>query len=204
MWLATAMDTPWGSLAEAIRLGLPVPDGFVVGPQTAEGQIRDAYEELKIRTKTHFLAVRGPSHAVLNLIGPDQLIHTLRLFWSEAPDSVVLVQRMVPANWCGKAQWHRKNLRIKANEGMMILDPDTYLFSTANGKCIRKSIEPRQRKMIRHVDGTSRTVERQGERTLMTPEQLKSVADLAARAKADITWALDDQDRAWLISLNGR
>lgn len=202
MWLATATDTPWRSLAEAIRLRLPVPEGFVVCRQTLENQIRDAYEELKIRTKTHFLAVRGPSHAVLNLIGPDQLVHTLRRFWSEAPDSVVLVQRMVPATWCGKAQWHRKNLRIKANEGMKILDPDTYLFSTVTGRCIRKSIEPSQRKMIRHVDGTSRTVERQGERTLLSPEQLKSVADLAVKANADITWALDDQDRAWLISLN--
>src|SRR5262245_59808924 len=118
MWLATATDTSWHSLAEAILLGLPVPEGFVVRPEATEEQIRSAYEELKIRTRTHFLAVRGASHAVLNLIGPDQLIHTLRRFWSEAPDSAVLVQSMVPAAWCGKAQWHRRNLRIKANQGM--------------------------------------------------------------------------------------
>ena len=202
MWLTTATDTPWGPLAEATQAGLPVPDGFVVCPQTSEQQIRDAYEELKVRTKTHFLAVRGPSHAVLNLIGPDQLIHALRRFWSESPHAAVLIQRMVPAAWTGKAQWHRKNLRIKANEGLMILDPDTYLFNTETGKCTRKSIEPRQRKMLRYVDGTPRTVEREGERALLDEDQLKSVADLAVRAKADITWALDDQNRIWLISLN--
>lgn len=202
MWLATATDTPWRSLAEAIGAGLPVPEGFVVCPQTSEQEIRDAYEELKMRTKTHFLAVRGPSHAVLNLIGPDPLVHTLRRLWSESPDTAVLIQRMVPATWCGKAQWHRKNLRIKANEGMMILDPDTYLFNTETGKCIRKSIEPKQRKMIRYVDGTPRTLERDGERMLLTADQLNKVAELAVRAKADITWALDDQHRVWLISVN--
>jgi hypothetical protein len=204
MWLATATNTFWHSLAEAIRFGLPVPEGFVVRPDTTEEQIRSAYDELKIRTRTHFVSVRCSSHAVVNLIGPDQLIHTLRRFWSEAPDSVVLVQSMVPAAWCGRAQWHRKNLRIQANEGMMILDPDTYLFNTATGKCIRKSIQSRQRRMIRHVDGSSRTLERQDQRALLTPEQLKSVANLAEKAKGDITWVLDDQNRGWLISVNKR
>src|SRR3970282_486198 len=106
-----------------------VPEGFVVCPQTSEQDIRSTYEELKIRTKTHYVAVRGPSHAVLNVIGPDQLVHTLRRLWSESPGAVVLIQRMVPAAWSGKAQWHRKNLRIKANEGLMILDADTYWYS---------------------------------------------------------------------------
>ena len=203
MWLATATDSPWRGLAEALNAGLPVPDGFVVCPHTSERETRDTYEELKTRTRVHFVAVRGPSHAALNLIGPDALIHTLRRFWSEAPGASILIQRMVPSAWCGKAQWHGQNLRIEANEGLMILDPDTYLFSTDEGKCVQKAIAPKQRKMIRYVDGTLRTVERDGERTPLTEDQLKSVADLAVRAKADITWAIDDQDRAWLISLNG-
>ncbi|HYR82684.1 MAG TPA: hypothetical protein VE422_01245 [Terriglobia bacterium] len=201
-WLAEAAGTPWETLASAMRSGFPVPNGFVVFPGTSEGQIREAYEEQIVREKTHFLAIRSPSHAVLNMIGADQLIHTLRRFRSESPESPILVQRMVPSIWCGKAQWHRKNLRIRANEGMLLLDPDTYLLNTTSGKCIRKTLEPKQRKMIRYVDGTTRTVEREGERNSMTSDQLKSVADLAERARADITWAIDDQDRVWLISLN--
>jgi hypothetical protein len=200
MWLADAIDTPWHDLAEALHSGLPVPDGFVVCPKMSETEIRSLYEELKTRVKTHYVAVRGPSHAVLNVIGPDPLIHTLRRLWSESPDAPVLIQQMVPATWSGNAHWHRKNLRIKANEGMIILDPDTYLFSTETGKCIRKLIQPKQRKMLRFVDGTPRTVERHGERTLLTEDQLKSVADLAVRAQSDISWVLDDQDRPWLIT----
>jgi hypothetical protein len=181
--------------------GLPVPNGFIVSPLNPEDDIRAAYDELKVREKTHFLAVRGPSHAVLNVIGADQLIHTLRRLWPQSPDPVVLVQRMLPALWCGKAQWHRKNLRVKANEGMLILDPDTYLVNSETGKCIRKRLEPKQRKMIRHVDGSSKTVEREGGRAEMTDEQLKSVADLAVRVNTDMGWAIDDQNRIWLISV---
>ena len=202
--IAEAEMTPWQALTDALRASLPVPNGFIVFPNTAETEIRSAYEDLKIREKTHFLAIRGSSHAVLNIIGSDQLIHTLRRFWGETPDAPLFVQRMVHAMWCGKAQWHRKNLRLKANEGMMVLDPDTYLLSTTTGKCIRKTIEPRQRKMIRYVDGSTRTVEREGERTVMTAEQLKSIAELAQRAGTDIGWALDDADRVWLISAAAR
>jgi len=202
-WLAEADKTPWENLACALRTAFPVPNGFVVCPRTPEENIRNAYEELMVREKTHYLAIRGPSHAVLNVIGPDHLIHTLRRLRMESPEAAVLVQRMVPATWCGKAQWHRKNLRIRANEGMLLLDPDTYLFSTVTGKCTRKTLEPKQRKMIRYVDGSTRTVERDGERNSMTAAQLKSVADLAERAERDITWALDDQDRVWLISVDG-
>lgn len=180
--------------------GLPVPAGFVVSHHTPENDIRAAYEELKTREKTHFVAVRGPSHAVLNVIGPDQLIHTLRRLWAESAGAPLLVQRMIHSMWCGKAQWHKNNLRIKANEGMLVLDPDTYLFNTTTGKCTRRTFEPKQRKMIRHVDGTTRTVERTGDRTPMTAEQLKGVAHLAEGAQTDIAWALDDQDRIWLIS----
>jgi hypothetical protein len=180
---------------------MPVPAGFIVAASVPEERIRAAYEELKIRERIHFVAVRGISHPMLNVIGPDQLIHTLRRLWMESPDSVVLVQTMIHSMWCGKAQWQRRNVQIKANEGMMLLDPDTYLVNTVTGRCIRRALEPKQRKMIRHVDGGARVVQRESERTPMTADQLKSVADLAVRAGKDIGWAIDDNDRLWLISV---
>jgi len=200
-WLPDAEGTVWAALGIARQAGLPVPAGFLVFPSTAEEQIRRTYDELKLREKTHFVALRGISHATLNVIGPDQVIHTLRRLWLESAQSPVLVQRMIPAIWCGKAQWHRHNLRIKANEGMMILDPDTYLVNSTTGKCTRRTLEPKQRKMIRHVDGTSKVVEREGERTPMPAEHLKKVADLAVQAGKDIGWAIDDNERVWLISI---
>jgi len=196
MWLATATDTPWKSLAEGIAMGLPIPEGFVISGQTPEDEIRSAYEELKRRTRIHFVAVRGRSHAVLNIIGPDALIHALRRFWAESPDASILVQRMVPAVWCGKTQ--QEGQFVTANEGLMILDPDTYIVQ--NGTYVPKTIEPKQRKMLRYVDGTLRTVERDGDRTLLNDDQLKKIAGLADRSRTDITWALDDQDREWVIS----
>jgi len=201
-WLPNIDATPWAALGDAMRAGLPVPAGFTVCPTTAEEKIRAAYEEMKIRERTHFLAVRGPSHPVLNVIGPDALIHTLRRLWMESPGSSVLVQRMIPAMWCGKVQWHRKNLRIKANEGMMILDPDTYLVNSATGECTRRTLEPKQRKMIRHVDGSAKVVEREGERTPIPDEQLKKISDIAVRLGKDFGWAIDDNERLWLISIN--
>lgn len=181
--------------------GLPVPAGFFVWQDTPEAEIRAAYEELKVREKTHFVAVRGSSHAVLNVIGPDPLIHTLRRMWAESPDAPVLVQRMVHSSWCGKAHWHRKNLRIKANEGMMLLDPDTYLVNSATGKCTRRTLEPKQRKMIRHVDGSAKVVAREGEREPMPAELLAKIAELAVRVGKDIAWAIDDLERVFLISV---
>jgi len=201
-WLPDAAGTPWAGLGDAMRAGLPVPAGFIVFPATAEERIRAAYEELKIREKVHFVAVRGISHPVLNVIGPDPLMHTLRRLWAETPESCVLVQRMIPATCCGKAQWHRKNLRIRANEGMMILDPDVYLVNTDAGACTCQTLEPNQRKMIRHVNGTAKVVEREGDRTPMPAEVLKIVADLAGRAEKDIGWAIDDNDRLWLLSVS--
>jgi len=180
---------------------LPVPTGYIALGSAPEEQVRAAYEELKSREKTHFLAIRGASHAVLNVIGPDALLHALRRFLTESPDSPVLIQRMIPAMWCGKAHWHRKNLRIKANEGMMLLDPDTYLVNSLTGKCIRRTIEPKQRKMIRHVDGSSKVVEREGERSPIPSEHLSKIAELASRAGSDIGWAIDDLDKIWLISV---
>jgi hypothetical protein len=184
-----------------MRRGLPVPAGYVVLRSTPEEQIRAAYEEIKIREKTHFLAVRGASHAVLNVIGPDALVHTLRRLWAETPDSSLLVQRMVHATWCGKAHCHRKNLRIKANEGMMALDPDTYLVNSETGKCVRHTLEPKQRKMIRHVDGSAKVVEREGGRTEIPAEHLARIVGLAVRAGTDISWAIDDLEKVWLISV---
>src|SRR5262249_21386565 len=162
--------------------------GFVVSSTVPEDEVRAAYEDLKIRTRIHFVAVRGPSHSILNIIGPDQVIHTLRRFWAESPRAVVLIQRMIPAVWCGKAQ--KDGAVVRANEGLAFLDPDTYVLE--NGVCVRRSIEPKQRKMLRYVDGTTRTIERDAERSLLTDDQLKKIADLAIKAEADISWALDD------------
>jgi hypothetical protein len=203
-WLPDAGDTVWDTLGKLMCTGLPVPAGYIVYSTAPEDEIRTNYEELKIREKTHFVAVRGPSHAVLNVIQPDPLIHTLRRLWRESTDGAVLIQRMVSAVWCGKAHRHRKNLRIKANEGMMVLDPDTYLVNAVTGKCIRRVLEPKQRKMIRHVDGSAKVVEREGERTPMPAEQLDAIAQLATRAGADITWAIDDVERLWLLGLQMR
>ena len=200
-WLPDAVGEAWEALGCAMRAGLPVPAGYIVSGSAPELDIRAAYEQLKFREKTHFLAVRGPSHAVLNVIGPDTLIHTLRRLWTESPGAPILVQRMIHSVWCGKAQWHRKNLRITANEGMMVLDPDTYLVNSLTGKCTRRTLEPKQRKMIRHVDGSARIVERIGERTPIPEEHLKKIAALAVKAGADIGWVIDDSDRAWLVSV---
>src|SRR5256885_6778500 len=94
-WLPDANGTDWQALGSAMRTGLPVPSGFIVVPESPEAEIRAAYEELKLHERTHFLAVRGISHGVLNVIGPDYLIHTLRRLWMELPNSPVLVQRMI-------------------------------------------------------------------------------------------------------------
>jgi phosphoenolpyruvate synthase/pyruvate phosphate dikinase len=201
LWLPDATGTPWEALGEARRSGLPVPDGYVVHASVQEKQIREAYAELTIRERTHFLAVRGPVHALLNVIGPDALIHTLRRLWTESPDAPVLIQRMVHSMWCGKANWHRKNLRIKANEGMLLLDPDTYLVSSATRKCLKRTLEAKQRKMIRHVDGTAKVVTHEGEREPMPAELLTKIVELAVRVDRDIGWAVDDSDRVWLLSI---
>src|SRR5947207_2110951 len=98
-WLPNTEDTVWTALGNAMRAGLPVPSGFIVSTKTPEEEIRAAYEALKIRERTHFLAVRGVSHPVLNVLGGDTLIHTLHRLWTESADSTVLVQRMIPALW---------------------------------------------------------------------------------------------------------
>jgi hypothetical protein len=201
-WLPAVDETPWEALAAAMRTGHPVPDGFVVTRAAPEEKIRAAYEDLKLREKTHFLAVRGSSHAVLNIIGPDPLIHTLRRLWAETADAPVLVQRMVHAIWCGKAQRHRKNQRITANEGMLILDPDIYLVNAESRNCVRRALEPKQKKMIRHVDGSSRVVEREGARTPIPASLLAKIAELAVSVGGDIGWAIDDLEKVWLLSVS--
>jgi hypothetical protein len=64
-------------------------------------------------------------------------------------------------------------------------------------------MQQKQRKMIRRVDGISRTMETQNERTPLGPDQLKQIADLAGRANAGIGWAIDDNSKLWLIGVNG-
>jgi hypothetical protein len=201
-WLPDGNGTPWKALGDAMLSGLPVPAGYVVFSSTPETDIRVAYEKLKVTEKTHFLAVRSSPHAALNVIGPDPLVHSLRRLWATSPDSPILVQRMVHAMWSGKAQRHRENLRIKANEGMMVLDPDTYLVNIATGKCTRRTLELKQRKMIRYVDGTTRVVEREGERRPIPDAHLVEIAKLASLAGTDIAWAIDDRDRVWLVDVS--
>src|SRR5689334_17504135 len=120
----------------------------------------------------------------------------------ESPDAPLLIQRMIHSTWCGKAEWHRRNLRIHVNEGMMLLDPDIYLVNSSTGKSKRRPLQPMQRKMIRHVDGTAKVLQRSGERTPMTADQLKQITDLASRAAAGIRWAIDDNGRLWLVSVD--
>jgi len=200
-WLPEAAGTPWEPLARAMSAGLPVACGYIVSRCAPEEELRASYEDLKIREKTHFVAVRGASHAVLNVMSSDSLVHTVHRFSMESPETPVLIQRMIHSMWCGKAHRNRKNLRIQANEGKLLLDPDTYLVNSATGKCIRRSLEPKQRKMIRHVDGTAKVVERQGQRTPMPDEHLARIAELATLADSDVGWAIDDLEKIWLISV---
>src|SRR5262249_53838646 len=139
-WLPDADGTVWETLGEALRAGLPVPAGFIARRSTPEEQIRAAYEELKLREKTHFVAVRGSTHAVLNVIGPDPLVHTLRRLWLETSDTPVLVQRMIHSLWCGKTQRDGEDLTIKANEGMLLLDPDTYVLKGSSAQCLQQTL----------------------------------------------------------------
>ncbi len=197
---------PWSPLGDALRSGLPVPNGFAAGPGVPEESVRAAYETLKIRERTHFVAVRGPSHAVLDTIGSDPLIHTMRRLRLEAPDATLLVQRMVHSAWCGKAGWDgetaQRVLRITANEGMLVHDPDVYLFNAATCECTAKTIQQKQRKTIRRVDGISKTIEVQGERMALDSVHLKRIAELVDRVGSGIGWALDDNSRLWLISIH--
>jgi phosphoenolpyruvate synthase/pyruvate phosphate dikinase len=201
-WLQGIDTGPWAALGAAYREGLPVPTGFVVEPKTPEQEIRAAYEELKRGERTHFVALRSASHALLDILGNDAVIHSIRRLWAETPDAPILIQRMVNAEWCGTAARNPKNLllHIKANEGMLLLDPDSYVLNRSTGKCTRRSLQKDQRKMVRWVDGTSRTVQADSRQTGLNADQLKAIAKLVESAQADVTWALDDR-RVWLISI---
>src|SRR5262245_1601027 len=197
LWLRDVQSGHWSALGTALRAGLPVPGGFVASPDTPEKAIRQGYEDLKLHEFTHYVAVRSPSHALLDVIGADQLIHTLRRLRLELPGAEVLVQAMVNSAWCGTAAWEGKNLRIRAAEGLQCLDSDMYLFNTTTRKCTRRTLYQRPRKVFRAVDGTTRTMEIIGERRPLEPKYLEAIAQLAERAESDITWVLDDR-RVWL------
>jgi hypothetical protein len=199
-WLPDADGTAWKPLADEAKSGLRVPAGYIVFQDTAETEIRSAYERIKIQEKTHFVAVRGKTHAVLNVIGPDRLMHTIRRLRSESPGFPLLVQRMIHSTWCGKVRWTGKQVQIRANEGMQLLDPDTYVVDSVTGACLQRQIEPKQRRMIQHVDGSAKVIEWAGERSPMTEGHLAKIVELAARAGGDIGWAVDDLDKLWLIS----
>jgi hypothetical protein len=199
MWLPDVNGTAWKPLAEAARRGLPVPAGFIALRSSEETDVRRAYEKIKLHERTHFVAVRGATHAILNVIGPDRLVHTLRRLWSESPEAAVLVQRMVHSMWCGKVQSDGNNLRITANQGMMVLDPDMYVVERKSGTCTHRNLAPRQRKMIRHVDGSAKVVAWEGERVPMPEEYISKIVELDLKANSDIGWAIDDLEKIWLI-----
>ena len=52
-WLDEVEAAPWAALAAALRHGMPVPNGFVVEPNTPEQDIRNSYEELKRIERTN-------------------------------------------------------------------------------------------------------------------------------------------------------
>lgn len=176
-----------------------MPAGFIALRSAGELDIRAAYEQIKLRERTHFLAVRGATHAILNVIGPDKLVHTLRRLWSESSEAAVLVQRMVHSMWCGKAQADGNNLRITANQGMTLLDPDMFIVERKSGTCIHRSLAPRQRRMIRHVDGSAKVVAGEGERVPMPHEYISKIVALALKADTDVGWAIDDLEKIWLL-----
>jgi hypothetical protein len=196
--LRDVQDGPWTLLGEAFRAGLAIPNGFVLKPGADEAEIRSRYDDLKTREHTHYMAVRSAVNAMLDVIGSDALIHTLRRMWAEFPQTSILVQCMINASWCGKASWEGKNLRVRASEGLRCLDPDSYLFNTAINKCTRRTLYQHPRKVFRAVDGRTRTMEITGERHPLETKYLEAIAELATRAAGDITWALDDR-RAWLL-----
>src|SRR5580765_655128 len=139
-WLRETRNGSWARLGTAMDAGLPVPDGFVATSQSSERCIREGYDDLKIRTHTHYLAVRTSGKTLIDVIGPDALMHTLRAIWQENPEAEVLIQAMVNGTWCAKAPWEAKTLRISAAAGLIALDRDIYLFNTTGHKCTRRTL----------------------------------------------------------------
>jgi hypothetical protein len=188
-------------LGELANCGIRVPAGFEVEPRCPEATIRAAYGELKIREHTHYVAVRGPKHSVIEVIGNDRLVHTINAIWAQTPEAGILVQAMINSTWCGKAWWEQQNLRVHASAGLLCLDPDIYLLGAA-GECIEQRLVRKQRKVFRAVDGTTKRMEIQDERVPLEAEYLAAIADIARRSVADITWSIDDRG-VWLISVQG-
>ena len=197
-WLRDLQDGPWSGIADAMRKGIPVPDGFVVRPETPEREIRDAYEELKTKEHTHYVAVRGGIRAQLDVIGPDRLIHSLRESWNESPGGERLIQAMINAAWSGNARRDHKGLRISAAEGLLCLDPDVYLMQGSSAKTRKRTLYQQPRKVFRGVDGRTRTMEIIGERKPLESKYLEAIQELAERVGTDITWKLDDRG-IWLV-----
>ena len=200
-WLRDIQEGAWADLGQAIRAGTTVPDGFVVHRDTPEKDVRDGYEELKQRQFTHFAAVRGPQSAVLDVVGTDPVIYKLRAMRAEWPESPVLVQAMINANWCGHASWEGTNLIVRASEGLRNLDPDIYVFDTVTTECESRTMHPHPRKVFRAIDGRTRTMEISGDRQPLDMDSLKAIAEVAKNSAVGITWALDDR-RVWLISVS--
>ena len=198
-WLPDIRNGRWARLAAALQSGLPVPAGFVVTEDCREGAIRDAYNDLTARAHTHYVAVRGPTHAVIEILGNDRVVHALRAMWTESAAAQILVQSMINAEWCGKASCESPHVRIHASAGLLCLDPDVYVFDALSKECTERILHERPRRAFRGVDGTTRTMQIQGERRPFEAKYLKQVAELAERAASRITWALDDR-RLWLLS----
>ena len=198
-WMPNVESLRWQRLGQLANCGLRVPSGFVVEPRCPESMIRAAYGELKIREYTHYVAVRGPQHSVIEVIGNDRLVHTINAVWGQTPDAEILVQAMINSTWCGKVCREEQNLRIQASAGLLCLDPDIYLLGPA-GECIEQTLFRKPRKVFRGVDGTTKRMEVQDERVPLEPVYLAAIAEIAKQAEADISWSLDDRD-LWLISL---
>jgi hypothetical protein len=198
-WMPNIESSRWRRLAELANCEIPVPYGFEVKPRCPESMIRAAYGELKTREHTHFVAVRGPQHSVIEVIGSDRLVHTINAVWAQDPEAGILVQAMVNSTWCGKAWCEDKNFRIHASAGLLCLDPDIYLMGPA-GDCLKQTMFPKPRKVFRGVDGTTKRMEIHGERVSLDTEYLAAIGELARRAGGEITWSVDDRG-LWLISL---
>jgi hypothetical protein len=202
LWLGKVQEGPWAALGQAIRAGAPVPDGFIVEPNTPESEVRTAYDELKLRQFTHFVAMRGPQNAALDVVGTDPVIYKLRAMRSEWPEAPILIQAMVNGNWCGQATWEGTNLVVRASEGLRNLDPDIYVFDTVTNECESRTIHPHPRKVFRAIDGRTRTMEVAGERQPLDIGSLKAIAEVAKNSPGGISWCLDDRG-AWVISVLG-
>ncbi len=54
--------------------------------------------------------------------------------------------------------------------------------------------------MFGNVDGSTGVVEQDGGRTPIPAEYMAKISELEGRARSDISWAIDDSEKVWLIS----